>query len=133
MVLNFAGKGHSHSYIFCWTCWHNRGGYFDRFSIIAIFLHLYNFRHLSFSPVLCFAVFIFSLYQVLRQKLHRSFKNVKIVSNRMVFDENGRLVSFKGSMTNPSHILNRRVIYSVPLHWKNASFVRKVSCLMILS
>lgn len=34
--------------------------------------------------------------QVFRQKLHRSFKNIKIVSNRMVFD-NGRLVAFKGS------------------------------------
>ena len=38
----------------------------------------------------------FFLYQVLRQKLHRSFKNIKIVSNRMIFDEDGHLVSFKG-------------------------------------
>lgn len=34
--------------------------------------------------------------QVLRQKLHRSFKNVRIVSNRMVFNLSGQLVSFKG-------------------------------------
>lgn len=38
----------------------------------------------------------FFLYQVLRQKLHRSFKNIKIVSNRMIFDGDGHLVSFKG-------------------------------------
>lgn len=35
-------------------------------------------------------------FQVLRQKLHRSFKNVRIVSNRMVFNLSGQLVSFKG-------------------------------------
>ncbi|RVW29465.1 hypothetical protein CK203_093715 [Vitis vinifera] len=34
--------------------------------------------------------------EVLRQKLHRSFKNIKIVSNRMIFDGDGHLVSFKG-------------------------------------
>lgn len=39
------------------------------------------------------------LYQVLRQKLHRSFKNVRIVSNRMVFEQNGDLVSFKGILS----------------------------------
>lgn len=36
------------------------------------------------------------IYQVFRQKLHRSFKNVKVVSNRMVFDDKGCLVAFKG-------------------------------------
>lgn len=36
------------------------------------------------------------LLQVLRQKVHKSFKNVKVVSNRMVFDDNGHLISFKG-------------------------------------
>lgn len=36
------------------------------------------------------------LYQVLRQKLHRSFKNIKIVSNRMIFNKDGHLVSFRG-------------------------------------
>lgn len=37
-----------------------------------------------------------SINQVFREKLHRSFKNIKVVSNRMVFDDNGHLVSFKG-------------------------------------
>lgn len=34
--------------------------------------------------------------QVLRQKLHRVFPNVRVVSNRMEFDENGDLTGFKG-------------------------------------
>ncbi|KAK9156910.1 hypothetical protein Scep_003484 [Stephania cephalantha] len=38
----------------------------------------------------------YNIKEVMRQKLHRSFRNVKIVSNRMVFDDAGRLVSFKG-------------------------------------
>ncbi|WZZ40129.1 hypothetical protein YC2023_036388 [Brassica napus] len=42
--------------------------------------------------------------EVLRQKLHRTFKNVKIVSNRMVFDDDGLLVSFKGKLI---HVLNK--------------------------
>ncbi|KVI05072.1 HAD-like domain-containing protein [Cynara cardunculus var. scolymus] len=41
---------------------------------------------------------------VLRQKLHRTFKNVKIVSNRMKFDQNGNLVSFTGKLI---HSLNK--------------------------
>jgi len=42
--------------------------------------------------------------EVFRQKLHRSFKNIKVVSNRMVFNEEGRLVSFKGKTI---HVLNK--------------------------
>ncbi|GJN23908.1 hypothetical protein PR202_gb11600 [Eleusine coracana subsp. coracana] len=38
---------------------------------------------------------MFEFLEVFRQKLHRSFKNIKIVSNRMVFNEDGRLVAFK--------------------------------------
>lgn len=38
--------------------------------------------------------------KVFRQKLHRSFKNIKVVSNRMVFNEEGRLVAFKGGSFN---------------------------------
>ncbi|KAL5208926.1 hypothetical protein ABZP36_004549, partial [Zizania latifolia] len=41
---------------------------------------------------------------VFQQKLHRSFKNIKIVSNRMVFKEEGRLVAFKGKTI---HVLNK--------------------------
>uniref|UniRef100_A0A2P2ILD9 5'-nucleotidase n=1 Tax=Rhizophora mucronata TaxID=61149 RepID=A0A2P2ILD9_RHIMU len=53
---------------------------------------------------LVFYFLFFLHYQVLRQKMHRSFKNVKIVSNRMVFDNDGRLVSFKGKLI---HSLNK--------------------------
>lgn len=41
-------------------------------------------------------ILVFLICQVLNQKVHRSFKNVRVVSNRMVFDENGHLQSFKG-------------------------------------
>ncbi|XP_010523701.1 PREDICTED: LOW QUALITY PROTEIN: 7-methylguanosine phosphate-specific 5'-nucleotidase A [Tarenaya hassleriana] len=54
--------------------------------------------------------------EVLRQKLHRTFKNVRIVSNRMVFDDNGCLVSFKGKLI---HVLNKNehaLDMAAPLH-----------------
>ncbi|RWW68392.1 hypothetical protein BHE74_00024087, partial [Ensete ventricosum] len=48
-------------------------------------------------PVLVFSAGLADIIEeVFRQKLHRSFKNIKIVSNRMVFDEKGCLVAFKG-------------------------------------
>ncbi|GJM96030.1 hypothetical protein PR202_ga12834 [Eleusine coracana subsp. coracana] len=47
-------------------------------------------------PVLVFSAGLADIIEeVFRQKLHRSFKNIKIVSNRMVFNEDGRLVAFK--------------------------------------
>ncbi|XP_011628048.2 7-methylguanosine phosphate-specific 5'-nucleotidase [Amborella trichopoda] len=56
-------------------------------------------------PVLVFSAGLADIIEeVLRQKLHRSFKNVKVVSNRMVFDENGKLVAFKGKTI---HVLNK--------------------------
>ncbi|KFK36772.1 hypothetical protein AALP_AA4G168500, partial [Arabis alpina] len=54
--------------------------------------------------------------EVLRQKLRRTFKNVKIVSNRMVFDDVGRLNSFKGKLI---HVLNKNehaLDMAAPLH-----------------
>ncbi|XP_042512230.1 cytosolic 5'-nucleotidase 3A-like isoform X2 [Macadamia integrifolia] len=42
--------------------------------------------------------------EILRQKLPRFPKNVKIVSNQMVFSNDGRLVSFKGKTI---HVLNK--------------------------
>jgi hypothetical protein len=54
------------------------------------------------------------IIQVLRQKLHRSFKNVKIVSNRMVFNDDGQLVSFKGDSMLPTFISS--VIWYLDLH-----------------
>ncbi|KAK1311009.1 hypothetical protein QJS10_CPA08g00039 [Acorus calamus] len=56
-------------------------------------------------PVLIFSAGLADIIEeVFRQKLHRSFKNVKIVSNRMVFDNNGQLVAFKGKTI---HVLNK--------------------------
>ncbi|RAL54816.1 hypothetical protein DM860_013512 [Cuscuta australis] len=54
--------------------------------------------------------------EVLRQKLCKSFKNVRIVSNRMVFDENGHLLHFKGKTI---HVLNKNehaLDMAAPLH-----------------
>ncbi|KAG2536350.1 cytosolic 5'-nucleotidase 3-like isoform X3 [Panicum virgatum] len=56
-------------------------------------------------PVLVFSAGLADIIEeVFRQKLHRPFKNVKVVSNRMVFNEEGRLVSFKGKTI---HVLNK--------------------------
>ncbi|XP_039783203.1 7-methylguanosine phosphate-specific 5'-nucleotidase-like isoform X2 [Panicum virgatum] len=56
-------------------------------------------------PVLVFSAGLADIIEeVFRQKLHRSFKNIKVVSNRMVFNEEGRLVSFKGKTI---HVLNK--------------------------
>ncbi|RYQ92265.1 hypothetical protein Ahy_B09g098454 isoform C [Arachis hypogaea] len=53
---------------------------------------------------------------VLRQKLHRSFKNVKIVSNRMVFDNDGHLVSFKGKVIHSLNKNEHALDMAAPLH-----------------
>ncbi|KAG8380699.1 hypothetical protein BUALT_Bualt06G0043100 [Buddleja alternifolia] len=68
-------------------------------------IELFEFLERSNVPVLIFSAGLADIIEeVLRQKLHRSFKNVKIVSNRMVFDQNGDLVSFKGKTI---HVLNK--------------------------
>ncbi|KAK4385474.1 Cytosolic 5'-nucleotidase 3A, partial [Sesamum angolense] len=66
---------------------------------------LFELLERSNVPVLIFSAGLADIIEeVLRHKLHRSFKNVKIVSNRMVFDQNGNLVSFKGKTI---HVLNK--------------------------
>ncbi|KAL7107905.1 hypothetical protein ACP275_06G082700 [Erythranthe tilingii] len=66
---------------------------------------LFELLERSNVPVLIFSAGLADIIEeVLRQKLHRSFKNVRIVSNRMVFDQNGDLVSFKGKTI---HVLNK--------------------------
>ncbi|KAH1230203.1 Cytosolic 5'-nucleotidase 3A [Glycine max] len=53
---------------------------------------LFEFLEERDAPVLIFSAGLADIIEeVLRQKLHRSFKNVRIVSNRMVFDDDGRL------------------------------------------
>lgn len=65
---------------------------------------LFEFLEERDIPVLIFSAGLADIIEeVLRQKLRRSFKNVKIVSNRMVFN-NGQLVSFKGKLI---HSLNK--------------------------
>ncbi|KAH6761451.1 5'-nucleotidase / magnesium ion binding protein [Perilla frutescens var. hirtella] len=66
---------------------------------------LFELLERSNVPVLIFSAGLADIIEeVLRQKLHRPFKNVRIVSNRMVFDQNGNLVSFKGKTI---HVLNK--------------------------
>lgn len=68
-------------------------------------------------PVLIFSAGLADIIEeVLRQKLHRSFKNIEIVSNRMVFDDNSHLVGFKGKTI---HVLNKNehaLDMAAPLH-----------------
>ncbi|XP_043711209.1 cytosolic 5'-nucleotidase 3-like isoform X2 [Telopea speciosissima] len=68
-------------------------------------------------PVLIFSAGLADIIEeVLRQKLHKSFKNVKIVSNRMIFDNDGNLISFRGKTI---HVLNKNehaIDMAAPLH-----------------
>ncbi|KAL7588225.1 hypothetical protein Lser_V15G36522 [Lactuca serriola] len=68
-------------------------------------VELFEFLEERDVPILIFSAGLADIIEeVLRQKLHRTFKNVKIVSNRMKFDENGNLVSFTGKLI---HSLNK--------------------------
>ncbi|KAF7067461.1 hypothetical protein CFC21_073353 [Triticum aestivum] len=59
-------------------------------------VELFEFLEARDIPVLVFSAGLADIIEeVFRQKLHRSFKNIKIVSNRMVFNEEGCLVAFK--------------------------------------
>lgn len=68
-------------------------------------------------PVLIFSAGLADIIEeVLKQKVHRSFENVRIVSNRMVFDDNGNLQTFKGKTI---HVLNKNehaLDMAAPLH-----------------
>ncbi|KNA09705.1 hypothetical protein SOVF_150410 [Spinacia oleracea] len=56
-------------------------------------------------PLLIFSAGLADIIEeVLRQKIQRPFKNIEIVSNRMVFDNQGNLSSFKGKTI---HVLNK--------------------------
>ncbi|KAJ4720535.1 5'-nucleotidase [Melia azedarach] len=68
-------------------------------------VELFEFLEEKDVPVVIFSAGLADIIEeVLRQKIHKSFKNVKIVSNQMVFNEEGRLVSFKGKTI---HSLNK--------------------------
>ncbi|KAL2943029.1 7-methylguanosine phosphate-specific 5'-nucleotidase [Bienertia sinuspersici] len=56
-------------------------------------------------PILIFSAGLADIIEeVLRQKVQRLFKNIEIVSNRMVFDNQGSLLAFKGKTI---HVLNK--------------------------
>ncbi|KAL2549135.1 5'-nucleotidase [Forsythia ovata] len=80
-------------------------------------LEFFELLEKSNVPILIFSAGLADIIEeVLRQKLHRSFKNVKIVSNRMVFDQNDHLVSFKGKTI---HVLNKNehaIDMAAPVH-----------------
>ncbi|OWM64082.1 hypothetical protein CDL15_Pgr011537 [Punica granatum] len=68
-------------------------------------------------PVLIFSAGLADVIEeVLRQKLHRSFTNIRIVSNRMVFDDDGRLVSFKGRTIHSLNKNEHALDMAAPLH-----------------
>uniref|UniRef100_A0A0D9VWX7 5'-nucleotidase n=1 Tax=Leersia perrieri TaxID=77586 RepID=A0A0D9VWX7_9ORYZ len=59
-------------------------------------VELFEFLEERDIPVLVFSAGLADIIEeVFRQKLHKSFKNIKVVSNRMVFNEEGCLVAFK--------------------------------------
>nr|XP_011469332.1 PREDICTED: cytosolic 5'-nucleotidase 3 isoform X2 [Fragaria vesca subsp. vesca] len=80
-------------------------------------VELFEFLEKRDIPVLIFSAGLADIIEeVLRQKVHRLFKNVKIVSNRMVFDENGRLVSFKGKTIHSLNKNEHALDMAAPLH-----------------
>ncbi|EHA8588900.1 7-methylguanosine phosphate-specific 5'-nucleotidase A [Cocos nucifera] len=82
-------------------------------------VELFEFLEEKGVPILIFSAGLADIIEeVFRQKLHRSFKNIKIVSNRMVFDDNGRLIAFKGKTI---HVLNKNehaLDMAAPIHDK---------------
>lgn len=80
-------------------------------------VELFEYLEEKSVPVLIFSAGLADVIEeVFRQKLQRSFKNIKIVSNRMVFDDNGHLVSFRGKTI---HVLNKNehsLDMSAPVH-----------------
>ncbi|KAH7536885.1 hypothetical protein FEM48_Zijuj03G0033500 [Ziziphus jujuba var. spinosa] len=80
-------------------------------------VELFEFLEKRDIPILIFSAGLADIIEeVLRQKLHRSFKNVKIVSNRMVFDEKGVLVSFKGKTIHSLNKNEHALDMAAPLH-----------------
>ncbi|RZS22459.1 hypothetical protein BHM03_00055244 [Ensete ventricosum] len=59
-------------------------------------------------------IFIFLYYQVCRQKLPRSFENIRVVSNRMALYEKGHLVADKVDLSSP-YDSSRLIVIT----WKN--------------
>ncbi|KAJ7974816.1 5'-nucleotidase [Quillaja saponaria] len=80
-------------------------------------VELFEFLEERDIPVLIFSAGLADIIEeVLRQKLHRSFKNVRIVSNQMVFDDDGRLISFKGKLIHSLNKNEHAIDMAAPLH-----------------
>ncbi|KAJ0982620.1 hypothetical protein J5N97_010875 [Dioscorea zingiberensis] len=82
-------------------------------------VELFEFLEERGVPLLIFSAGLADIIEeVFRQRLHRTFKNIKVVSNRMVFDDNGQLVGFKGKTI---HVLNKNehaLDMAAPVHEK---------------
>ncbi|KAL3696071.1 hypothetical protein R1sor_010147 [Riccia sorocarpa] len=68
-------------------------------------------------PLLIFSAGLADIIEeILRQKLHRAFPNIRVVSNRMNFDTDGNLIGFVGKTI---HVLNKNehaLEMAAPLH-----------------
>ncbi|XP_024387720.1 uncharacterized protein [Physcomitrium patens] len=75
-------------------------------------------------PLLIFSAGLADIIEeVLKQKLHRVFSNIRVVSNRMEFDDCGDLIGFKGKTI---HVLNKNehaLEMAAPLHDDDGNLV----------
>ncbi|XP_031258905.1 7-methylguanosine phosphate-specific 5'-nucleotidase A [Pistacia vera] len=80
-------------------------------------VELFEFLEERDIPVLVFSAGLADIIEeVLRQKVHKSFKNFKIVSNRMIFNEDGCLVSFRGKIIHTLNKNEHALDMAAPLH-----------------
>ncbi|KAL3731884.1 hypothetical protein ACJRO7_028704 [Eucalyptus globulus] len=80
-------------------------------------VELFEFLEERGIPILIFSAGLADIIEeVLRQKLHRSFRNIRIVSNRMEFDNDGRLISFKGRTIHSLNKNEHALDMAAPLH-----------------
>ncbi|XP_068330670.1 uncharacterized protein [Pyrus communis] len=105
-------------------------------------VELFEFLEERDIPVLIFSAGLADIIEeVMRQKVHRLFKNVKIVSNRMVFDDNGRLVTFRGKTIHSLNKNEHALDMAGPLHdrlgdvdgppYENASVKTRLNVLLL--
>lgn len=80
-------------------------------------IQLFEILEKNGVPVLIFSAGLADIIEeVMRQKLKRNFKNIEVVSNRMVFDDNGNLTGFRGKTI---HVLNKNehaLEMAAPIH-----------------
>ncbi|OIW13159.1 hypothetical protein TanjilG_07765 [Lupinus angustifolius] len=80
-------------------------------------VELFEFLEERDIPVLIFSAGLADIIEeVLRSKLNKTFKNVRIVSNRMVFDDDGHLVSFKGKLIHSLNKNEHALDMAAPVH-----------------